>query len=1161
MDAIYELKFWDAARCAWYIKFSVPSYAGEVEVLKGSGHPLKVEFTNGSDDFNDPWRPTQVKIEIQAGENWKFTDLFDPNIMYCWVEVYQGIDSDGELFFQGWVDPSQYEEPYDVPPFYLTITVVDGLKYLQDIMFAEEEHSDGSFTYYEDRALESEIIWDILSKIGVTEYEEYINLFEESMAMGTVYTPINQLLLERDRFYDMTCAETLTEILRKYGATIRQNFGIFQIYRPVEQYRSVVYGRHWTSKTAHEPISMTPIQYIHRTTTHQESALLQIPGGVQTRINPAKRININFEYGNRDTWIDNPSFHVNSYDIVTRLFEHWNTATIYGYAALPISDIVPKEEEGVALRNGVAISQSFGEYTRSAPDTEQFRLEFEYGFYNKATAFKDDVVASFVIIQTASDIPLWAQGKYLLKNSTEATELTWVPLDYSGSANYSNTVPMDDVGHGWTGWQTASFTFKGLPYTRPLSIQFINRYSDSVYVCIRNVRFVAASTELSKITYQRSIWERIKAGRAASPMLIGGAYFMKAFIPTAWRFGAKYILKDKYTIVDNITEATYNPISDVDHGDVRDYDFILGDIVKESVPTRKGDTGITNNLEQFAGSFAVQAMQSVEAAIQDFIAAWADYWSDFDVLLDYDENSAGVPMLLFKAANPGTDFGTAAAIGSMTGDVDGIAYVVTANQAGTRRLVELTITGSDGYVTITIEGISRDLEYRLDNMSKSIYYFINQYDFVYAAVGITLDIDSTGEALLILGDVYGNDFTYSTGSGMGLTATETYSVAASAIGQRTDGVEITGTSGTAVISCNGGSKTFAFSFAVTTPSAEWCAGDDSSDAFPHKPLLHIIGDEIMAQYSRAKYMVQMPILEKIVGTRSGLNINGCIVDTEFKNNGVNRKFVINRGTFDARHRMWELDLVELLPYDGVQAEIEESGASYDSDEQPGWDSGYIPGNEGNIPSSEDFGVTLNHIDTITDGRQGTAMSVSFEYTAAEAKSGNIIYYFSSDAAGTTPVTPEYAIGVDFVVGTHTQALTGIVYPTYTGQYLQIYLQDDEDEAVTSNAFQSILIVLNSIATIPSPQATGEAITPDATFNFTATGGTGVNVTIHWNIRNASDVVVASGSQEFSFSTGTDDYSFSAVTLPSTDYEDCTLNIGFSSGAKTITSNTFTIASI
>jgi len=1149
MDAIYELKFWDAARCAWYIKFSVPSYAGEVEVLKGSGHPLKVEFTNGSDDFNDPWRPTQVKIEIQAGENWKFTDLFDPNIMYCWVEVYQGIDSDGELFFQGWVDPSQYEEPYDVPPFYLTITVVDGLKYLQDIMFAEEEHSDGSFTYYEDRALESEIIWDILSKIGVTEYEEYINLFEESMAMGTVYTPINQLLLERDRFYDMTCAETLTEILRKYGATIRQNFGIFQIYRPVEQYRSVVYGRHWTSKTAHEPISMTPIQYIHRTTTHQESALLQIPGGVQTRINPAKRININFEYGNRDTWIDNPSFHVDSYDIVTRLFEHWVTSTIYGRAAIPVSDIVPKEEEGVALRNGVAVSQSFGEYTRSAPDTEQFRLEFEFGFYNTAIAYKDNVIASFVVVQLASDVLFWAQGKYLIKNSTEATELTWVPLQY-GRANYSNTVPMDDVGHGWTGWQTASFTFKGLPYTRPLSIQFINRYSDSVYVCIRNVRFVAASTELSKITYQRSIWERIKAGRAASPMLIGGAYFMKAFIPIAWRFGAKYILKDKYTIVDNITETTYNPISDVAHGDVRDYDFILGDIVKESVPTRKGDTGITNNIEQFAGSFAVNAPQSEEDAIQAFIASFAEYWQDYNVLLEYDENSAGVSMILFKAAIAGVDFTTAAAIGSITGDITGVAYVVTPNQAGTRRLVELTITGSSGYVTITIEGTARNMIF-IDSIEESIMNWISSYDYIYASLGVSFEIDSTLSALLIHGNTNGSNFSYSV-SNNGLTATETYSVSSSPIGRRTDGVEITGTNGTAVISCNGGSKTFTFGFATVAPSAEWCAGDDSSDAFPHKPLLHIIGDEIMAQYSRAKYMVQMPIIERITGVKSGLNINGSLIDTEFKDNGVNRKFVINRGTFDARHRTWDLDLVELLPYDGVQPEMEESGASYESDVQPGWEeeSSGTP-----VESSEDFGITLNHIDTIADGRYGAPLSPSFEYAATSTKTANIKYYFSSDAAGNVAVTAEQTVSITFSVGTHTESISRLSYPISTAKYMVIYLEDDPDELIISNQFDSVLVTLTSIAHISS-QNVGEAMSPQPTFNFTVAGGDLV-ITIYWSIRNASGSILISGSQSFTFVTGQTSKTFSGVNMPVKTGRS-TFRIGFSAGSQTIISNEFFI---
>lgn len=1142
MDQQFELRYWDLARCAWCAKFYVPSYAGAVEQLQGSGHPIVIEFQNSDDDYADPYRPTQAKIEIKVGQNWKFTDLFDPNIMSCWVEIYQGIGDDETLFFQGWLDPSQYEEPYDVAPYYLTIVVVDGLKYLQDIMFAEEEHSDGTFDYYEDRRTESQIIWDILSKIGATQYEEYVNLFAVQMAMGSSYSPFPQTLLERDRFYEMTCAEVLTEMLRKLGAVIRQNFGTFQIFRPVELYRSVVYGRLWTSATSNTPISATPIQYIHRTATHQESALHQIPGGRQMLVAPAKRVNIKQEYGNRNSWVDNYTLHRDTYDPVTRRFEKWSAVTSQ-YAPIPVADILPREEEGVALRYLTNIQQTFGQYAFMTPDTELFKIEFEYGFYNKATAFKDDVVASFVIVQTASDIPLWAQGKYLLKNSTEATELTWVPLDYSGSANYSNTVPMDDVGHGWTGWQTASFTFKGLPYTRPLSIQFINRYSDSVYVCIRNVRFVSAATEISKITYQRGLFERLRARTTSEGFHI---YLRK-----------KFILKDKYSEVDVVTENLYNPICDVEHGDVREYDFILGDIVKESTPPVKGDTGITNNLEQFAGSLAIMAPETVEVAIQTFISAFASYYADVDVLLSYEENSAGIGMLVFKAAVPGVDFGAAASISSITGDIDAEAYTIQANQAGTRQLVELLIEGTSGYVTITIAGVTRNMNYYGSSIDETITHFIDLYDYVYAAVGITLDINSTNDALLMLGDAEGNSFTYSA-IDTGLIPTEELFVAASPIGQRTDAIEITGTTGSAAITCAGVTKTFSFGFVITVPSSEWCAGDESSDAFPHKPLLQIIGDEIAAQYSRSKYLIQMPIIERITGVKSGLNINGCLIDTENEVDGAPRKFIINRGSFDTRHRKWELDLVELLPYDGVQPEIEpEPLPPYESDEEPY----YIPGNEGNVPSSEDFGVALNHIDTIADGRQGTAMTASFEYTAAEARIGNIRYYFSSDAAGSIPVTAVSSQLVEFEVGTDTVVITGITYPTYTGKYLHVYLQDDGDEFISSNEFDSVLIVLNHIDTVHTLQATGADISPAPSFSATATGGT-LTVTIYWNIRNASDVVVASGSEDFSFTTGTADKTFlSSVTCPSTDYDDCTLNIGFSAGLKTVTSNTFTIASI
>lgn len=1147
MDQQFELRYWDLARCAWCAKFYVPSYAGAVEQLQGSGHPIVIEFQNSDDDYADPYRPTQAKIEIKVGENWKFTDLFDSNIMSCWVEIYQGLDDDATLFFQGWVDPSQYEEPYDVAPYYLTIVVVDGLKYLQDIMFAESENSDGTFDYYEDRRTESQIIWDILSKIGVTQYEEYVNLFAVQMAMGPAYSPFSQTLLERDRFYDMTCAEVLTEMLRKLGAVIRQSFGVFQIFRPVELYRSVVYGRLWTSATSNTPISATPIQYIHRTATHQESALHQIPGGMQMLVAPAKRVNIKQEYGNRNSWVDNYTLHRDTYDPVTRRFEKWSAVTSQ-YAPIPVADILPREDEGVALRYLTNIQQTFGQYASMTPDTELFKIEFEYGFYNKATAFKDDVVASFVIIQTASDIPLWAQGKYLLKNSTEATELTWVPLDYSGSANYSNTVPMDDVGHGWTGWQTASFTFKGLPYTRPLSIRFINRYSDSIYVCIKNVRFVASATEISKITYQRGLFERLRARITSEGFRI-------------W-LAKKYILKDKYSEVDVVTENLYNPICDVVHGDVREYDFILGDIVKESTPPIKGDTGITNNLEQFAGSLAILAPETVEAAIQTFISAFASYYAAVDVLLSYEENSAGIGMLVFKAAVPGVDFGAAASISSITGDIVAQAYTIQANQAGTRQLVELLIEGTGGYVTITIAGVTRNMNYYGSSIDETITHFIDLYDYVYAAVGITLDINSTNDALLMLGDAEGNSFTYNA-IDTGLIPTEVLFVAASPIGQRTDAIEITGTTGSAAITCAGVTKTFSFGFALVTPSSEWCAGDDSSDAFPYKPLVQIIGDEIAAQYSRSKYLIQMPIIERVTGVKSGLKINGCIIDTENEVDGVPRKFVVNRGSFDTRHRKWELDLVELLPYEGVQPEIEpDSIPSYESDEEPY----YIPGNEGNIPSSEDpepsgdYAIQMNHIDTIADGQYGKSMYITYEYTAEVARTENIKYYFSSDAAGELAVSVVEKVAVAFSLGTHTAQLIGVAYPVSTAKYLHIYLEAATHEKITSNQFDSVLVLINYLDDIYGLQAAGENITPDPTFSCTISGGS-ISLPIYWTIRNSSSIIIASGQQTFAFSTGTSDETLTSVLCPMGEYEDCILTVGFTEGSAVASSNGFTIAFI
>jgi len=232
-----------------------------------------------------------------------------------------------------------------------------------------------------------------------------------------------------------------------------------------------------------------------------------------------------------------------------------------------------------------------------------------------------------------------------------------------------------------------------------------------------------------------------------------------------------------------------------------------------------------------------------------------------------------------------------------------------------------------------------------------------------------------------------------------------------------------------------------------------------------------------------------------------------------------------------------------------------SEPSYESDEQPGWDSGYIPGNEGNVPSSEDFGVVLNHIDTIADGRYGAPLSPSFEYVAASAKTANIKYYFSSDAAGNVAVTAEQTVSVAFSAGTHTQTILRLSYPVSTAKYMVIYLEDDPDEKIISNQFDSVLVTLTSIAHISS-QTVGEAMTPQPTFNFTVAGGDLV-ITIYWSIRNASGSILISGSQSFTFVTGQTSKTFSGVNMPVKKGRS-TFRIGFSAGSQTIISNEFFI---
>jgi hypothetical protein len=77
-----------------------------------------------------------------------------------------------------------------------------------------------------------------------------------------------------------------------------------------------------------------------------------------------------------------------------------------------------------------------------------------------------------------------------------------------------------------------------------------------------------------------------------------------------------------------------------------------------------------------------------------------------------------------------------------------------------------------------------------------------------------------------------------------------------------------------------------------------------------KALLQIVVDEIASHNSRPKHFLDLPILE-ITKAVSTLNLLGNFQDTINTFNNYLRAFAINRGSFDIKMRKWQFDLIEI----------------------------------------------------------------------------------------------------------------------------------------------------------------------------------------------------------------------------------------------------------
>jgi len=846
----YRIEFKDIKGLYWKILIQVDPDPGSITDLVATGDPLRFEFNADSDEYNDPIKTSKAVVNVWSQTDFALTDLYADEDFYYKVLIYNGA-AGTNLYWSGFVVTGEYSEPYDCPPYPVQITAIDGLSYLKNMLYKYETATPDD-TYYNGRILESQIILDILGKIQITSFTEYVNIYESTMLSTVDDSPMCQLKLDADVFKDMYCDEVLFHILSKYNAVIRWANGGIVIYRPEELVQATVYGRIFTAATTKTSTSFTPLQYINRSTN--ASDLRQMPGSVLMVKCPMKKLTLKQDYGSKESWLDNWKFEAKKfvYTFPTSwTCESWSVAISPPF---PITYMLPSEGDGIFIAPGNTyatldhyVYQQFGTHIITCAATELFGFEFEYQWISREGATRNSQYFYFTVYNVATT-------KYLHTGS-DATYAVW-----SASATPMSIIA--NVADGDSGWVSWKRIIQGIEADGPYIIRFYN--TSDLYLIgmgIKNVRIFATSDEIitKKVPNTWMSWFNGK---------------LKWYGFTKWK--NKTIIKDN----DEIVAKEYI-VTNALTGKEAEYDYILGDVA---------DVNIDNSIEQFAGSLAVVLRDSLTDAAANFVTDHAADYAGITVTSSAED--------IIFTGNDNTNFTGNTTITNTDGDLTGsVAHTQTFATIKT-----ITLSGDSGAIDILCNGVTRGCAFDV-TLGNTCDAFVDENYAAYLAVGATLTTDSSTKLIFTLSSVSG-----------ATTATPAFPNLAGSVAttyrQRIDTITLssaTGDAGTADILCDGVTEEVVIVESLDY-SEVWNTRSPGGEA---DPILEIIGGEMGNQYSRPKRFIQMEIQE-LLSTGISLNMIGRFEDDLNTISGNNRKFVFNAGSLNVKPRLWDCDLCEII---------------------------------------------------------------------------------------------------------------------------------------------------------------------------------------------------------------------------------------------------------
>lgn len=660
----YRAEFRDILSVNWRADIEIDGYSGSITTLECTGNPLSIELlSNGDDWYTSTVKGSTATLEVYDNQGFQFLSLYDyANLAYR-VSIYYG--DAYTLYWRGFINSEDYQEDYDGITYAVSIQAADGLGLLKNLPFKYTTTEEDD-TYYNGRYSEAYIINEILQKVNITSFSEFINIYESTMLSGITDSPLIQTSLDADVFKDLNCYDVLSNILSKYGAVILQDRGQICIIRPEEMWQSTVYGRIFTSATGYTSTSIAPEQLVNRTAT--PSNFIVPNGGTLAIQPPAKKVTINQDYGYKSSLIDGCVFKMEDYDASSGTFPYWtnyNNIKVY-----TVTKQIPEEEDGVYITaTGYTastlnyISQEFGNNLIATDTTNAFSLSFDYVYCSQKTSNYSSLEADIALQIYDSTGTYW-----LSDNLGTGAVCTW-----STSESWIYVRP-GTITPGVGEWKTYSKQVAGIPINGPYTIKIFKggAMNENIQHIVKNVKFIATADTIIKKAKRKSRW---------------------SFSPW-WSFltntgSVKYQLSGPRKITgyvyedgidnDEVVEKEYVTSNDIKGVEINN-DYLLGDVI---------DSNVDNIIEQFKGSISTLTLENAAAkAVSDN--------NDYYISNHWAVMSSSKNKIIYTAYTGGTDSLGNLGLSYFEGDIDAYVTHTQANAPGVKKIDTVTITGTTG---------------------------------------------------------------------------------------------------------------------------------------------------------------------------------------------------------------------------------------------------------------------------------------------------------------------------------------------------------------------------------------------------------------------------------------------------------------------------------